>query len=442
MSAAEVAQYLGSDVTLTATNLDLLPALAESVNDLALALAGAEQAPVAESRTYAQTFESVFDPDQPPSYLDLGHFAAILEESIPDDQALGEAARGVQAAIASAVIAEMHGPDRPGATGFTIFFPNSVLFESTMGEEADPAYVDTASRFATASLWDDFLRFHYTGEEFSPDDADLTVLQPDGSSALAPDELPREQSSRAAVEAPGAGEAIAIAPIEASADTVDVNDTVTLTTEITGGNVAYLYLYVSWFDEQSNSFLTADWDFIGADDTLEVDGVFYPDWGPSGVGEIEVDWEPTVYFLSDGEQEEFAEFRAQTYGATTEQDEYQVRGFITFADTGNQRDAVMTFNGDGRMQGIWAYANEDATGALREVTLREGDQFTIIEEWLDFDQNPDGEYVDYEGGTLTYAGRPFEMVAFEAYAGSYTLGVVVEDFDGNLAAEYVEVTVR
>ena len=91
---------------------------------------------------------------------------------------------------------------------------------------------------------------------------------------------------------------------------------------------------------------------------------------------------------------------------------------------------------------MWAYANDDATGALREVTLSEGDQFTIIEEWLDFDQNPDGEYVDYEGGTLTYTGRPFEMVAFEAYAGSYTLGIVVEDFDGNQSAEYVEVTVR
>ena len=233
----------------------------------------------------------------------------------------------------------MHGPERPGSTGFTIFFPNSVLFETTMGEDAQPAYVDTASRFAAASLWDDFLRFHYTGEEFSPDDADLAVLEPDGSSAEAPDDLPSEPAVVAAVEAPGAGEAIRIAPLEASADTVDVTDTVTLTTEITGGNVAYLYLYVSYYDEQSESFLTADWDFIGADDTLEVDGVFYPDWGPSGVGELEVDWEPTVYFLSDGEQEEFAEFRAQTYGATTEQNEYQVRGFITFADTGNQRDA-------------------------------------------------------------------------------------------------------
>ena len=412
------------------------------MNDLALALAGSDQALVAEGRTYAQAFESVFDSDQPPPYLDLGHFASILAEGIPDDAALGEAAQGVQEAIASAVIAEMHGPERPGSTGFTIFFPNSVLFETTMGEDAQPAYVDTASRFAAASLWDDFLRFHYTGEEFSPDDADLAVLEPDGSSAEAPDDLPSEPAVVAAVEAPGAGEAIRIAPLEASADTVDVTDTVTLTTEITGGNVAYLYLYVSYYDEQSESFLTADWDFIGADDTLEVDGVFYPDWGPSGVGELEVDWEPTVYFLSDGEQEEFAEFRAQTYGATTEQNEYQVRGFITFADTGNQRDAVMTFTGDGQLQGIWAYANEDATGALREVTLREGDQFTIIEEWLDFDRDPDGEYVDYEGGTLTYTGRAFEMVAFEAYAGRYTIGIVVEDFDGNQVAEYVEVTVR
>ena len=39
-------------------------------------------------------------------------------------------------------------------------------------------YTSFAGRFATASLWDDYLTFHYTGKPFDPGSADLSVVTP------------------------------------------------------------------------------------------------------------------------------------------------------------------------------------------------------------------------------------------------------------------------
>jgi hypothetical protein len=93
------------------------------------------------------------------------------------------------------------------------------------------------------------------------------------------------------------------------------------------------------------------------------------------------------------------------------------------------------------MLSIFGFNGENGTGAPHQITPQPGDTFTIIEEWLDFDQNPEGEFVDYIGGTMTFGDRPFEMVPYYAYSGDYTLGIIVTDLNGNSVEEYVEVTV-
>ena len=77
--------------------------------------------------------------------------------------------------------------------------------------------------------------------------------------------------------------------------------------------------------------------------------------------------------MSNGDQEEFAFFKPQTYGATAEQDTYTVRGALhVHRHREHEREALMTFGGDGRMQSVFAFANDDGTGALREITPRRG----------------------------------------------------------------------
>ncbi|MBN2549900.1 MAG: hypothetical protein JXB15_12125, partial [Anaerolineales bacterium] len=49
---------------------------------------------------------------------------------------------------------------------------------------------------------------------------------------------------------------------------------------------------------------------------------------------------------------------------------------------------------------------------------------------------------EYEGGMLSYSGNPFTMKVYDAYTGSYLLGVFVEDMDGNTRYQFVELEVR
>jgi hypothetical protein len=414
-TAAEVAEELMLDVTLAAVDLTAVPALNTAFNDLAYTLTTVDQSSVAEARAYAQSFENAFGNDVPPPYIDLGHFASLLKDILKEDTEVSGAVRRLQDAIDQAIIAEKHGPDRPGATGFSFYFPNSVLYQVTSAPDASTKYTAYASRFAAASLWDDFLLFHYTGQPFDSTSANLAVLEPVVGAQRELDELeaaapPVDEQ----IQAPGAGEAITIAPITVSAGEIGLEDILTLATEIDGGNVGYVYFYVSYYDEEYDSFLTADMAFIETDETREVGGIYYPDWGSEGVGALEIDWEPTLYFMSDGTNEEFAFFEPQVYGAEPEDDVYTVRGFYTFVDSGNQRDAVMRFGGDGMMKSVYGFTGADGAGAPREITPRPGDTFTILEEWLEFDQDSEGEFVDYEGSTLTFGDKRFEVSLFPA----------------------------
>jgi len=438
-TAAEVAEALSQDITLSAVDLTALSELNVAFNDLAVALAKVDQKGVAKARSYAQSFESIFGDKLPASYLDLGHFAGLIQQVYKGDADVTAATRRLLTALEQAVIAEKHGPKRPGATGVSFYFPNSSLYKLTGMSGAQYNYTDYASRFAAASLWDDFLRYHYTGKEFGVDDADLSVLAPVAEEPPPVEDIATAPPVTEDIEAPGAGSDITVAPLETSAEEIGMDDLLTLSTDIQGSNVAYIYLYVSYFDEESDSYLTADMQFVGAEETLEIGGVYYPDWGDE-VGGIEVDWEPTVYFMSDGETEEFAYFEPETYGLTEEEDTYIVRGIYTFADGGDQRDAFIRFGGDGVMRSVFGFTGEDGTGAPREISPQPGDTFTILEEWFEFGES-DGEFVDYEGATFTFGDKPFEMVPYYAYPGDYILGIIVEDMNGNYYDAYTEVTV-
>jgi hypothetical protein len=444
-SAESVAADLIQGSTLATIDLGKIQDLNAAVNDLAIALAEVDQDTVAEARTYAQSYESVFGDDVPPSFIDLGHFTELLASEI-DDPNVTQSVENVQSVLSQTVLAEMHGEERPASSGLTIYFPNSDLYDGTFGD--DPAYgiqyTSFIGRFATASLWDDFLTYHYTGEPIDPNSADLSVVTPAKSAerdfAQAIEESAPQKSAQ--ITAPGAGE-ITIAPIEVTATEIGPDDTVTLSTEIDGTNIGYIYYYVSYYDEASGSYLTADMGFIGAENTKEIGGIYYPDWGEEGVQTLEFDWEPTLYFMSDGNEanDQFAFFEPSVYGVSEADDVYSVRGIFQYAGSESEIDAVMEFSGDGRMLNIFGFNGENGTGAPHEITPQPGDTFTIIEEWLDFDQNPEGEFVDYIGGTMTFGDQPFEMVPYYAYSGDYTLGIIVTDLNGNSVEEYVEVTV-
>ncbi|MBK8048454.1 MAG: hypothetical protein IPK16_15860 [Anaerolineales bacterium] len=134
-----------------------------AVNDLSYKLQNSKQQAVAKARTYAQSFTSIFGADVPPSYIDLGHFVSLLKQTTKDPN-VNAAADKVLQAISDTVVAEKRGPDKPGASGVSIYFPNSQLYGSPVA--GAPSYTALASRFATDSLWDEFLAYHYSKKPF------------------------------------------------------------------------------------------------------------------------------------------------------------------------------------------------------------------------------------------------------------------------------------
>lgn len=468
ISAEELAEETALDVTLAAIDLSALPDLMAALDNFAFAMSGADQEAVAESRSYAQSYESVFGDDVPPSYIDLVNFAMLVREQTDDAEVTG-AADALVEAVESAVIREKHGPNKPGSNGLSIYFPNSGLF--ARWDSGYDSYSVTANRFVGESLWDDFLLFHYTGSEMpqpeaaptkEPTTAPIPTKTPTPRGTATPTPKPviitvtppkPTQTPTPSIEvvAPGVGE-IEIGDLELSTTEVGLGETMTIDTTITGKNIAYIYFFAGYYDEEANSVLVADMDYVVADDTKEIGGVYYPDWAAeseAGVLELSFEWEPTIYIVEDGVNEEgaFVLLDPEEYGASAEEGLYSVWGIFRPADGSRERYASVFFGNDGYLRDIYGFQNEDGTGAPREIKPKDGDEFTVIDQWIDLEEGAELEEVaemelaEEEGSTITFGKQRLEWFATDPWAGTYYVGFVVEDFDGNYYEKYEKLEV-
>ena len=423
-----ILEDLEDKMTLTAVDLAQIPDVLSAVSGLAQALTGVDQKHAAAARTYAQAFETVFDDNEPSPYLDLGNVAELLKQTTGDAQ-VAAAADEVIAALGRAVIGEKHGRQKVGATGISIYFPNSTLFAAD--ESGYDSFVTVADRFAASTLWDDFLLYHYTGatvpEEIPQFAAERLAPRPAGEVAVG------------AITAPGASP-VHIAPLQLSAQETSVDKPLTINTTISGDSVGYIYLYVGFYDEESNAMLLADLDYVDNEDNKEIGGVIYPDWGDEQEFPLEFEWEPQLYVIEDGEHAEFALLEPDTYGATAEDSVYTVSGIFEPASGGQRRYATLYFNGDGALTGVSAYTNLTGIGPSRRILPKEDDTFTILEQWMDLSEE-DVQFYNMEGGTLTFGTQPFAWEAVPAPPGEYEIGFIAEDLDGNSYEEYAPVVV-
>jgi hypothetical protein len=118
-----------------------------------------------------------------------------------------------------------------------------------------------------------------------------------------------------------------------------------------------------------------------------------------------------------------------------------VDGKYTYADDGQTLDARLYFS-NGVLRNVYGFTNEGGTGAPREIIPQPGDTFTVLDKWLDLDQNGQvTQTSEEEGSVLTFGGKPFTWETLYA-AGEYIVGFVVEDLDGNAYQSFGQVTVR
>ncbi|MEZ4519102.1 MAG: clostripain-related cysteine peptidase [Chloroflexota bacterium] len=416
-SANQLATQLERSTTISAIDLQAMPEVIDRLNELALVLQGADQRKVAQARNYAQSFTSVWGSDVQPSYIDLAHFTALLTQETGDSQ-IRLATENLFSALNQALVAEKSGPQKPGANGVSIYFPNSQLYGSPVS--GPQSYIPVARRFADVSLWDDFLNFHYTGRQFQ--DTAGTLAVPDR-----------------AIEAPGEGN-ITLGPVTLSDRVAAPGQPVTMSADVNGDNIGYVYLFAGLYDRDSNSIYMADTDYIDSGDTREVSGVYYPDWG-EGEFTLEFDWDPIVFAINDGTNLVQALFQPQSYGVDPAEAIYTVDGVYTYTD-GEQRDAQLQFS-NGELQAVYGFTGSSETAAPREIIPSVGDRFTVYEKWMDLDTS--GRVVntaEEPGQTITFGEEPIVWEVLDAAIGDYTIGFIVEDLDGNRMESYADVNVQ
>jgi hypothetical protein len=307
-----------------------------------------------------------------------------------------------------------------GSNGIAFHFPDSDLYYYTeYNADFPPYYAESSSGFLEQSYWDEFLAYHYTGEAFAPQEG----------VAMAP-------SRTAEVVGPGASQ-LTVGPVQISDTEIAGAETVTVSTTVEG-NVAYIHTALYFWDPASESYWIGDVSYYIAENTTTVDGVNAPDYGPSPV-QVQYDWSPTLYTLTDGEHDAFVLLEPAEYLSADGETVYAVYGQYTYATSSTPVDASLYFDADGNFLYAYAFPDTDANGASTpvEITPQIGDQFTDYVQFYTFDADNNATFsYELSDDVFTWGEQGFSFYSSYPVDGEYAVGIVAYDFDNNQVANF------
>ena len=418
ISAGELIQDWSKDITIAAVDLTAMPQLNTSLDNFLYALKNVDQEKVAEARSYTQAFYNVFDDRYPSPYIDLANFADFVVTTTSDQEVI-QSTQQLKAAVSGAVIAEKHGDQRQGATGLSIFFPVSELY---WDEDLGFDYYTEASRSsASQTLWDDFLAFHYAGQDYG-------LGKPSRDSRL---------------PAPGAGQ-VSIEPLTINPTTISPNGTINIQTNITGDQVAQIFIVAMLKHE--DRYLAYFIDYIKGNSSQEQNGVVYPIWERTNNKiHINLDWQPAPNGICNGSACAFTVVNPDKYTTDPIDLMYFVEGWYLYTETGEKIEATMYFNnfGEDLIRNIIVNpVGADSVIMPRTLKPQPGDQFIMLDTWWTIDNNGQIKDSYQEGNVLTFVDQPFYFVTGPTDVGEYVVGIMVEDMDGNNTFEFAPLIVR
>jgi hypothetical protein len=408
-----------STTTLSAIESARVPDVIGAMNQFVSAFAFIDQSIVAEARTYARSYYSLFGEEASPSFIDIGNFSDVLT-NMTDDADVQQAAAQLKTAIASAVVSEKHGLNMSGSNGIAFYFPDSDIYYFTeFNSEFPPYYAESSYKFLEQSVWDEFLAYHYTGEEFTPQEGETTA-----------------PSRTAEIVAPGASQ-LTIGPIQISDKDISGDEVVKVTTTVTG-NVAYIYTALYFWDPATESYWIGDISYYIADNTTTIDGVNAPDYGDSPV-QVNYEESPSLYTMTDGEHEAFVLLEPYEYLSADQKTVYELYGQYTGVNDGIPVDASLFFDADGNFLYAYAYPDADENGVSTpvEITFQSGDRFTDYVQYYTFDANDNAEYsYELSEDVFTWGEQGFSFYASYLADGEYAFGIIAYDFDNNLVSSF------
>ena len=251
-----------------------------------------------------------------------------------------------------------------------------------------------------------------------------------------PEASPRPAKT-SSTHAPGAGK-FKIGRIDLSAEKISAGEELTLTAQINGKNIAYIYSEILFQDKGLNQLYgPVAREYIQAERNKESRGVSRPDWGDAI--NLTLRLSPGLRLLTDGVDFAFGFLLPEGYGGS----DYRLDGLYTMADGATQRRARISFDSNGQTKNIVAYKEQGSRGMPHELMPKPNDQFAPFVQILTppADEFPTWQIATGLSTPLTFRGQPLRWVTEALMPGDYLVGLLVQDLDGNLTRQYAPLTI-
>ena len=260
-----------------------------------------------------------------------------------------------------------------------------------------------------------FQTFEYNGKALQ-----LITYEPESSK-------PAKTSS---VRAPGAG--------KFEIGQINLSDEFTLTAQVAGKNIAYIYTEILLKDKKLNQFYgPVAREYIHADRDKETGGVSYPEWGDSI--DLAVTLRPSLRLLTDGVDSAFAFAAPEAY----ENPNYRLEGLYTPAGGDSPRRARIIFDSNGKTKDVVAFKEQGRRSTPHTLTPEQGDQFAPFVQVLTSptDENGKWDITTALSNPLTFREQSLRMVTESPIPAEYLIGILIQDLDGKLARNYIPLNI-
>ncbi len=250
---------------------------------------------------------------------------------------------------------------------------------------------------------------------------------------------PQDQMRR---QAPGAGE-FEIEAITLSVAEAAPGAAVTLSTRVSGRNIAFIYADMMLYDEELNQTYGPVYrDYVRAADDKAVGGVLHPDWEETI--HIAFEFTPSLRILTDGVNSGFGFVSPTQYGSSSTTGAYQLGGLYTTNEGKTSRDAKMYFNSTGKMERIVVSGAGSGRRAPRKIIPKQGDQFTPFVQLFMPPRNKDHRQQGTKclSNTLTFHSDAIYWIEENPIPGVYLAGFIIQDLDANFVRKYAKLTIK
>jgi hypothetical protein len=365
-------------LTMSAVDLEQLPAVQRAVDRLAKALIADVNTPetilaaargVAHSPAFADTDREFF------GIIDLRSFLLILEY-LSENPTVVKAAQQAQRALEEAVLARYGGPDVPSVGGLSFFFPTW----SRLVDIYRNGYKDIIEPVpgADESAWIEFLTRY-------------------------PDAL------KAEVEIP------TIDDLRLASDTLAEGEVAEATATVGGIGLKEVQLIAGRVE--GDALITVDANRIVLDEEEVEEGLGIPAWDPVS-NPMTASWDGAGWVVSNGAQSVRTSIQAVAPGSDT----FAVPGFIRSISGGREMDGEIQFAIDmetSEATFIGAFVRQP-NGLLGAYTFEPGDAFAVKRQVINL---TDGSVEEVRGGGLMVGQSPPELLPAPVPAGSYQFGI-------------------